>query len=451
MLRIVYQYLTYMETWHVLVGLALMVGMICLLWTKRGLSIYIALFFVAETFATAGAFRATVPFLALLPMFLALPLLISMTVRKDRLLLGGLSWAWIVVMVYFGIRSNFSKVGTSASFWAIYHLVLMSMGLMVGALIASPSYRMSILRWLVYGGVVTMLLGMSAIFVSGWVAYRQGRFAPFGIQANIWGPTSLVAFINCLLYFQLTKAAVRKLAHIAMLAITALSLILSFSRGAIFALSIALIFYWLIGGISRFKGILLGCVLGLMITGFLVYGIGRTDVEIDTSQASRLKEFKSPDRVAWEAHLIRTYVLPNPVFGIGFYRMEYFQTEIKRGDPHNAVLLVLMEQGFIGFLMITALMVISFRAMHGITKVWPKDSDEYKISRFCMFGMVAVFLDGLTVPHLWTHHAMLGVEFAILVGITSALKSVSVNQDYDYVAEYSDDMYLEPIFHDTGT
>lgn len=449
MLQRIYFFLTYMEPWHILVALGLFVGMICLLWTKPGLGIYIALFFVAETFATAADLRKTVPFISFVPMFLAVPLIISMAMRKERISWGKLSWAWLVLMVCFGIRSNFSNIGINASFWAAYYLALLSMGLMLGTLIASPAYRMRVLKWLVYGGVVTMLIGLGSIFVAGRSAYTQGRLTPFHVQANIWGPTALVAFLNCLLYFQLTKGTVHRLTHIIMLSITILSVALSFSRGAIYALGIALIFYWLVGGISRWKGILVGGLISLVVIEAFIYGAARGKFE--TESAARLLKYTSRSRIEFETHLIRNVVRPHPLFGIGFYESALSTPmAVKRGDPHNCVLMVWLEQGTIGLLAIMILMFGNFAAIRKNTRVWPKGSEEHTISRFCMFGMIAVFLDGITCMHLWTHHAMLGVEFAILTGIISSLRGASLYQSYEYEIEYVDDVYGEPVFNNAN-
>ncbi len=424
MLRVIRLFLTYMEPWHILVALGLLVGMICLLWTKPGLYIYIALFFVAETFATSSDLRITVPFISFAPMFLALPIFISMIARKERLSWGKLSWLWLLVMVYFGIRSNFSNIGINASFWAVYYLALLSVGLMVGTLIASPAYRIGVLRWLVYGGVVTMLIGLGLILTIGRDAYTQGRLTPLHVQANIWGPTSLVAFLNCVLYFQLTRGVIRKPIYIAMLAITLLSVILSFSRGTIYALGIALIFYWLVGGLSRLKGILVGGLLFLAVAGAFTYGGGRD--KFDPTSAYRLLRYTSKSRIELETWMIRTVVRPHPFLGIGFYESPGSTPQlIKRGDPHNSFLLLWMEQGTIGLMIVLLLILGNFAACRRIIKTWPKGSAEHTIGIFCQFALLAILLDGITIGHLWTHHAMLGVEFAILTGIISSLNQVS--------------------------
>lgn len=438
MLDVIYLFLRYMKPWHILVAVGLFAGMICLLWTKPGLYTYVALFFVAETFATAADLRETVPFISFAPMFLALPLVVSMVVRKERFSLGRLACFWFLVMVFFGIRSNFSEVGTSASFWAVYYLTLLSMGMMVGTLIASPAYRMGMLRWLAYGGVATMLIGLGSIFIVGRDAYTQGRLAPFHVQANIWGPTALVAFLNCVLYFQLSRGAVRKLPQIAMLVITLLSVILSFSRGAIYALGIALIFYWMVGGMSRLKGIVVGGLLFLAVAGAFKYGSGRD--KFDPASASRLLSYTSESRVELEMQLIRTVVMPHPLLGIGFYGgLHAEKVGIKRGDPHNSFLLLWMEQGTIGLMIVLLLILGNFAACRRIIKTWPKGSVENNIGRFCRFALLAVLLDGVTIGHLWTHHAMLGVEFAILTGMISSLNQLSKYEVPEEEIEFIDE------------
>jgi hypothetical protein len=454
MLRLILTYLENLETWHILVGILIIVGLVLLAFFRNGLNIYIALFFVAQVFATSSDLRIAAPFTSLIPFFLAFPLSIILWSKTDRPRVGILAKFWLVLVICFTVRALFSNVGIEAGLWGAYYLAILCLGLLVGSLINSEAHSDSTIKWLVYGGIIALSIGFVDIAISGGGAYTQGRLTPFKVQANIWGPTSLVAFLNCLLYFRMTKKGLRKPWQMILMAFACLSLILSYSRGSVYSFVIFLIVYWLIGGIPRLKGTIVGVVIFVILLG--IFAQSSSDV-IRTEASGRLLIFKSYSRAKWTKHLIDTEVKPNPVFGVGFYESDLSRPGYrKRGDPHNSFLQVWIEQGTVGLFLISLLLLANALVALKIRRLNPPGSKNRILADFCLAGGLCLFLDGLTVPHLWTHHAVLGTEFAILTGVVSSLlrqvrdqiKASSYNanwgQELDYYQEltgYEDTLY----------
>lgn len=408
-----------------MIGVVLMFGMVALMWSRFGLGVYVALFFVATAFATAGRLRMVAPFLALLPAFFTLPILIRVLITPDRPRWSGISVAWLVVMLVFAFRSVLSVTGMTAFFWGIYQVGIMATALAVGTLMASPTYRMTIVRWLAYASTATVLLGFAAVVLRPGEAFMQWRMTPWGMQANIWGPTSLVCFLNCFLYLQLSRGVGMRLPKVAMAVLSGVAIIASVSRGAIVAWVLGLLAFWMVAKGERAKHTWILGVLGAGIAAAMFWGLSRGFLE--TEGYRRLTDYRSEGREEVHRVLITEYVMPNPVFGIGFFQ-KYAVGDVMRGDPHNSFLLIWIEQGTVGLLVVMVLLFMTYQAWRKCTRVWPVGSDERKMTSHAFMAFTALLFDALTVPHLWTHHSVLGLDFAVRVGAITALATTYLMQ-----------------------
>src|SRR5262249_6383071 len=149
---------------------------------------------------------------------------------------------------------------------------------------------------------------------------------------------------NCVLHVQLTRSYGRRLLGMALVVLSASSLLLSFSRGAIFACIVAGLLY-LITGSRRVRGVMAAVTFTAAVIALLLWGASNDT--LDLSAGERLGSFGGESRIEVISQFWTEYVLPHPALGIGFLRKEGY-SDIQRGDPHNSLLLVWIEQGTIG-------------------------------------------------------------------------------------------------------
>lgn len=412
------QFLEQMSAGHITAGVILLALGLALIWSRLGLGIYVALLFASISYSTASDLREIAPFLALIPAMFAIFLLVRLLLVRDGPRWPKLAWAWTAATVWWGLRSAFSPVGTAATYWWVYYGLIVCVALSLGTLMSSPRYRMPLVRWLAYASFGTIVLGFASAVIAPDDAFTQGRLTPFGVQANIWGPTSLVAFLNCFLYVQLGRGIGSRLPKIVMLGATAVSILASMSRGSLVAWIAGIIVYMFAARGERIRSI---WIVGLLAVIFAIgtsWAISRGFV--DTRGMQRLGTVRSFSREQIHIQLMEEHVLPNPVLGIGFFQ-KHGDTEPNRGDAHDSALQMWIEQGTVGLIMALALVGAAYLQLYKARKMWPPGSTEHTILVHACMALTAVFLDGLTVPHLWTHHGVLGFEFAMRVALVAAL------------------------------
>src|SRR5262249_1957740 len=142
---------------------------------------------------------------------------------------------------------------------------------------------------------------------------------------------------------------------------------------------------------------------------------GASNDTLDLSAGERLGSFGGESRIEVISQFWTEYVLPHPALGIGFLKKEGY-SDIQRGDPHNSLLLVWIEQGTIGLALLLLSLCITFRKFQEALRAWPRGSVRYTLLRHALFAQIALLLDALTVANLWTHHAIIGFDFALRIG-----------------------------------
>src|SRR5437867_169870 len=177
--------------------------------------------------------RLSVTYLTFLPALLGITLLLLTLSHPDLPRPHPLLWLWCGVILLFAGRSIFSEVGAHALFWWVYYCIVAGLGLSVGMLMTNPNQLRTLSRSLMLASAGVLGVAAYALLAGDTsITYTQNRLTPFGVQANIWGPTSLVAFLNCVLYLQLARRYRDRLLRTALVVLSAMSLFLSFSRGA---------------------------------------------------------------------------------------------------------------------------------------------------------------------------------------------------------------------------
>lgn len=406
------------------IGLALLVTMSLM---RSGLGLYIAAITVAIAFGTAADLRKRVPILQLLPLFLSIPLMFRLVAAQKSHRWPGAGFIWVGLIVMFGFRSMFSDIGVQAATWWLFYFLIMFCGFSIGNLMSSQKYRDTMVKWLAYGCIIVTLLGLAALIFDRKEAYTQGRLSPYGVQANIWGPSSLIAFMNAFLFVEISRGAAGRLVKLSLLIVAAGSLLLSLSRGAIFSGIIGIAIYFVISKGSRGRMFLLGGVMAAAVAGGLVYAAGKGALE--TESVDRVFRLRDQSREDLQVNLFQNFVVPNFAFGNGFF---FWNDEgrIARQDAHNSMMQIWIEQGTFGLLLVCGLLLLI--AAKGITAYRRSSvgTPERILAQFAIAFMIALFLDGLTVPHLFSHHALMGFEFAILGGTLAGLERV-VNRKPD--------------------
>src|SRR5262249_51849178 len=155
---------------------------------------------------------------------------------------------------------------------------------------------------------------------------------------------SLVALFNGLLLLRLSRRLIWRMLSIVLVVASSLTLVLSFSRGSIFAAVLAGAGVWMIGA-RRIRGVGLALACAGAVAVVLVWGASR-DL-MDLSAGERLSSLNSESRDELMERLVTTGIREHPVVGVGFFQKEG-AADVARGDPHNSFLLVLLEHGTIG-------------------------------------------------------------------------------------------------------
>src|SRR5262249_22443282 len=387
--------------------------------SRQGLALFIGLFVVSICFATAGDLRFELPLISVLPALFATLLAGYLVCTRGRTMVSlPLAAGWMVLTLYFTVRGVFSTIGALSLYWNLYYFVILVLGLSLGMLMATPPYRLPIARGLLLGSTAVLAIRFSPILQAYLRSFTQDRLTPWGIQANIWGPTSLVAVINALLCFQIDKSAAKRWWQLTVLALGTASLILSFSRGSIIALVAGILVYLLVATGRRFKTTILAIALAGGVVAAICWA-GENGL-IDLGASERLLSLRSESRETLMADLYHEYVARDPVWGNGFLQKEG-SLEIGRGDPHNSFLLLWIEQGTVGLALVLFLVIGSFRVALRDRRRWPARSPERALANHALAAFSAMLVDGMTVPHLWTHHTILGFDFALRVGVIAGL------------------------------
>jgi hypothetical protein len=391
-----------------------------LLRTRLGFSALIAAFVVSICYAPAADLRVSLPLVSLLPGVLAAFLCSHLLLVHARPLSRHvLAIVWITLMSSFALRALFSAVGTATLYWNGYYLIVLLLGLSLGGLLRARRFRTLIARALMLGSLIALSLGFAAIVLQANIrAFTQDRFTPWGIQANIWGPTSLVAVLNTSLFLRLNGSRGWRSWKLAVLVLPLISLFLSFSRGSLVALGAGVMVYLIVAGRERLKTTLVVLFATTALAGIVAWAGANGMLELEA--ADRLLTMRSESRETLMLDLYHDYVVREPIFGIGFFQKQG-SPEIGRGDPHNSLLLVWIEQGTVGLLLIVALITVTIGIVLRVQRRVPPDSVHRLLANHALFSLAADLVVGQTVPHLWTHHAVLGFDFALRAGLAAGL------------------------------
>ncbi len=406
---------------QILLGSIGLIALLTMSFIRSGLGLYIAAITVSIAFATAADLRKKVPFLQLLPLVLAVPLFFRLFTAQKGHRWPSAAWIWVMLIGLFAVRSMFSELGVEGIQWWIFYFFTLTCGLSIGNLLSSPTYRDTMVRWLAFGSIAVILLGLLAIVVDRANAYTQGRLTPYGVQANIWGPNSLVAFMNAFLFVEMSRGATGRFLKITLLVVAAGSLLLTLSRGAIFAGFIMLGIYFLIAKGNRGRMIIIGGILAAGTAGALVYGVSKGAIQ--TESVDRVFRLRDASRENLQVFLFNEHVVPNFMFGKGvWFWMD--GGRVARSDAHNSIMQIWIEQGTFGLALLCGLLaLITANAIRAYRRS-AIGSPERILAQHAIACGIALFLDGLTVPHLFSHHALMGFEFAILGGTVAGLARV---------------------------
>src|SRR5262245_12448147 len=392
-------------------------ALMSLLWTRHGLASLIAAFVMALVYATAVTLRSSADILPFLPALLGIPLCARLMLHSGVPRPPRLAWIWIALIAGFAFRSAISDAGAAAVLWWAYYLLLVALGLALGLLLCEPRHRDTVVRGLALGMTGVIVVAIYAMTSEDTTSFTQGRLTPFGIQANLWGPTGLVGLFHALLLARTSRRLSWQVWGYSLAVLSTFCLLLSFSRGAIFSGVLAAVGVWLTGS-RRLRGVVLAIGLAGAVAIMVLWG-SRQDL-FDLSASERLESAYSESRAELMGRLLTTEVRDHPVFGQGFFQKEG-AVGLQRGDPHNSYLLVLLEQGIFGFGLLGICLWLTFHQLNRAKHFWPGGSAEGVIVRHTTFALTTLLLDGFTIPDLWTHNALVGFDLPLRVGIIAGL------------------------------
>lgn len=337
--------------------------------------------------------------------FLALLVLIwfVMTQRQQRRPLHFLDWI-IAAFLVLSVLSNWVFRRAATPDFVPTYVRLLGVYFAVAFLGNTRRKVIMSLRWLVastaIGGVVFIGLyyaGFSSVVVSfGTVDRLQG----LGYGVNTLGQyaATITVGLFVLLASQITRKG-RGIVGVALIPIGAV-LILSASRGALIATTVALAAFMLFQRQRRFRGVVLALALTLAALVFspAEYLTRMTGVNIESVQAN-------PRLDIWQVAIYAAS--RNLLYGIGIgnfpliFREQLIYSNISwpypfDPDPHNSFLAALVEMGVAGLLFYVAVIVGVLWALWRAQRqsIDREDPDYLAMLRFLLFGLLAFVVAG---------------------------------------------------------
>src|SRR5262249_38912474 len=150
-------------SWEVLVCVLALFGYFALLRTRPGFCLFLSLFVIIQSYATAVIVRVSIPYLPLLPALLGLPLLLRASTHPDLPRPHPLLWLWIGLIFWFSVRSIFSETVTAALFWWVYYCVVAGLGFSIGMLMTHPRHVRAVASSLAVGSVGVLAVAAYAL------------------------------------------------------------------------------------------------------------------------------------------------------------------------------------------------------------------------------------------------------------------------------------------------
>lgn len=341
--------------------------------------------------------------------------------RQGRLLLGLLGMA-AASLLYGVVKSYVPPVLRSQLDYFV--LFVLSATVMIN--------RQRVMRLAVVGTIIVLILTVrnADLLTSGIRVgtFRAGTFMGDG-NDFAWG---IIALMPLPLFLMLGKNnVIVRLFGLLGVCSAAFAVVGTQSRGATLAVASAGLYYWLVLSRRRIAGLVTIAALTALAMTFAPQSyfsrIAETDVETDSSAQGRLR--------AWGAAYQMALDYPLGV-GVGSFNSAYGRYYMPEEDDvfssrrwisaHSIYFKVLGESGFLGFILLIAVLVTNFRdngrclrfarehpESSAIEDRWPALLNFGLIG----YGVAGAFLGGLAYPHLY-----------FLSGLTVACRQMTVDR-----------------------
>lgn len=409
---------------YVLVGLFLGGAFVLMIVPRWGLMLGIGLFAVVQSLATASDFRENIPLLGYLPAFLGVAILIRLMLARNPLPFPMAGWFWLLATLWFTLRLGMGPYGWLASSYGVFYLVVSMLGICVGHQVVAHAefsryYRVMI--WVAAGLALLFLIGL---LTGVKEAFRTGRLASYGLQANILGPTCAVGVMYALGYMMMGMLRGRVgIARVTMIVIALVAAFLTFSRSTIFPLLVAVALMLVSAEGKAIKRI---AALVVVLAG--VYGLLLTLDSLGVLAGSgweRILVFGASGRGEIIADIWKNNILPNLFIGQGFYGELQPGGILKHGDPHNSYFNTLVEQGVLGAVLVFGTVIFVMKAGLRLWRSPALNDTERFVARHSFISLFCYLLIATAVPNLWLHNTLMSFDFAVRMGMILSLATLN--------------------------
>ena len=294
----------------------------------------------------------------------------------------------------------------------------------------------TLLKILMASTIVVALFGLWQALTGGYSALYDVLYPVQDVMAQIpaWEGritsflehyNGLAGYLNLVLPFCLafaiggTDSVLRTLSRWC-LALAAIALLLTQSRGGLLAFVAILLAYAYLSAsdrkarIQRVALLLIVCLLAAAVAGFFFQRLGKID---DFTTISRL--------AIWAGAF--TVFAQSPLFGTGFGNLRGLMGGLLNlpdgwtGDAHNLYLELLAETGLIGFIVFSVLIVLALRT--ALRRLRKTENHFNKMIAIAIFTAICGVLIHGTVDYLFHTTPQVTALFFLLLGLLTAQAS----------------------------
>ncbi|MEK9176441.1 MAG: O-antigen ligase family protein [Patescibacteria group bacterium] len=289
----------------------------------------------------------------------------------------------------------------------------------VGELISNKT-----VKWIYIGGLITIILGflqlifypsLRNLYYLGWDEHLNRIFSTF-LDPNFAGIFFVLFFIFIFIIRDNFKSnKIFTLLSNIILVLSFISIILTYSRGALLMLGVSTLTYCVL--LKKYK--LLGVFIGIMIVIFIALSPG-----FYLENTNLLRMASVGQRIETSKDALNIYS-KNPVFGVGFNNLRYarekygFHDTSKVGPSHsaagadNSFVFVLVTTGIPGLIIYILLLYKTFKLGFNNLK-------KNKFALILVVSLAGLAVNSLTINSLFYGFVMIWVW--ILAGLTDSEK-----------------------------